>query len=103
MKTLKTFEAFINEAQVTIEATHDFKSNNEKGSFKINGKAGNYKGEEDTTFVDALATQMGVTATDLEKWFYDKFDFNILRASEIDLTGTTGNLATFKGDAYEMN
>ena len=103
MKHIKLFEEFVNEAAVTIEATHDYKSNNESGNFKINGKAGKYKGETDNTFVDTLAKEMGVSTSDLENWFYDKFDFNILRASEINLTGTSGKLDTFDGDTYEMN
>ena len=103
MKHIKLFEQFVNEAKVTIEATHDFVYSGEKGNFEINGKPGKYKGETNTSFVDALAKEMGVSLNDLESWFYDKFDFNILRASELDLSGTKGKLDSFDGDAFEMN
>ncbi len=103
MKHIQLFEQFINEATVTIEATHDFMNSGQKGEFEINGKSGKYKGETDSSFVNALAKEMGVAASELEEWFYDKYDFNILRASELDLSGTKGKLDSFDGDAWEMD
>ena len=72
-------------------------------TWKINGKKGKSNDESGEDFAEAIAKVMGVEMWDLMEWFENKYGFSIVRASDLELKGTKGDLESFDGEAYEID